>query len=350
MKCFVLLAPPKTNELARAIITFRATAAATRWVAVTNLDATLHLFSTEEDTNVVHADIDLTAASVQSHSNRAEAVHFTAQWFHSLTNAIPLSGQGVLEGSNAVTDWASVRQFRLQAAVLPSTNSPATDASWAWWTNLVAYPVALKGSAEGVHSPKLDIDEVLWSGQWLAPDLRVDNLSAKLYGGGLDAGAALNVATRKTTFHLASDIDPQKISPLLTPIARAWMANYSWRNPPLVKGEGTFVLPASVWTNRHPDWQGEMRPTLQLDGEFHVKDGAFRGVHALPRTRISVIRTCAGRCRIWLRRGLKENFFCITRVMSARRIFISVLPARWIRAPRGRCWSRISRGFSIIFH
>jgi len=281
IKCFILMAPPKDNELARAVVTLRAADATTRWAAITNLDVTMHLFSTEQDTNLVHADLDLAAASVQSRSNHAETVHFTAQWFHSLTNAIPLSGQGVLQGSNAVTDWATVKQFRVQAALLPSTNSPPTDASWAWWTNLAPYPVALECSAEGVHSPKLDIDEVLWSGQWRAPDLRVDKLSAKLYGGTLDAGAALNVATRKTTFNLTSDFDAQKISPLLTPIAQAWMANYSWRNPPLVKGEGSFVLPTAVWTNRHPDWRGELRPTLQLDGEFHVKDGAFRGVHAL---------------------------------------------------------------------
>ncbi|HXS67904.1 MAG TPA: AsmA-like C-terminal region-containing protein, partial [Candidatus Polarisedimenticolia bacterium] len=165
--------------------------------------------------------------------------------------------------------------------LLPSTNAPATDASWAWWTNLAPYPMMLEASAEGVHSPKLDLDEVLWAGQWRAPDLRVDKLSAKLYGGSLNADATLNVASRKTAFHLTSDFDAQKISPLLTPIARAWMANYSWKNPPFVKGQGSFILPASVWTNRHPDWRGEMRPTLRLAGEFHVKDGAFRGVRAL---------------------------------------------------------------------
>src|SRR6185437_9727432 len=281
MKCFVLLAPPKTNEVSRAIITFRAADATTRWAAITNLGLTLHLFSTKPDTNLVHADLDLAADSVQSRSNHAEAVHFSAQWIHSLTNAIPLSGQGILQGSNAVTDWASTRQFRLQATLLPSTNAPATDASWAWWTNLAPYPVMLEASAEGVHSPKLDLDEVLWAGQWRAPDLRVDKLSAKLYGGSLNADATLNVASRKTAFHLTSDFDAQKISPLLTPIARAWMANYSWKNPPFVKGQGSFILPASVWTNRHPDWRGEMRPTLRLAGEFHVKDGAFRGVRAL---------------------------------------------------------------------
>ena len=42
-----------------------------------------------------------------------------------------------------------------------------------------------------------------------------------------------------------------------------------------------MILPSSVWTNRHPDWRGELRPTLQLNGQFHVGDGAFRGVHAL---------------------------------------------------------------------
>jgi len=39
------------------------------------------------------------------------------------------------------------------------------------------------------------------------------------------------------------------------------------------------VLPA--WTNRQPDWQAEVQPTLCLQGGFKVLDGvAYRGITA----------------------------------------------------------------------
>lgn len=281
VKWYVLLAPPKSNQWARAEVSFRAADATTRWAAITNVDLSLHLYSTEQETNLVQADLNLTADSAQSRSNHAERVHFAAQWVHSLTNAIPLSGEGELEAANAVTDWAEVKQFRLTGALLPSTNAPAADASWAWWTSLAPYPILWECNASGIHSPKLDVDEIICSGNWRGPDLTIDKLGAKLYDGKLDAGATLNVATRVAAFRVKSDFDPQKVSQLLTPMAQNWLANYSWQNAPQVSATGSMTLPSEVWTNRHPDWRGELRPTLRLDGEFHVVDGAFRGVHVL---------------------------------------------------------------------
>jgi hypothetical protein len=281
VKCFVQLAPPRSNQLSRAEIDLRAASAVTPWATTTNLALVLRLFSAAQGTNVLRGDLDLKADSAQSRSNHANDIHFTAQWLHSLTNALPLSGRGELQGGNAVTEWGTAKQFRLTGALLPLTNPPATDASWGWWTNLAPYPLELECSASGVHSPRLDLDEILCSGRWRGPDLSVEKLSAKLYGGHLDAKAKLNVATRQATFSVSSDFDAQKISPLLTPVAREWLANYSWNNPPQIKGEGAMILPVAVWTNRHPDWRGELRPTLRLDGEFHVVDGAFRGVRAL---------------------------------------------------------------------
>jgi hypothetical protein len=109
----------------------------------------------------------------------------------------------------------------------------------------------------------------------------VEKLSARLYGGKLDADAKLNVGSRELGFNVTTDFDGQKIAPLLTPMARDWLANYSWNNPPHIRADGAMILPASVWTNRHPDWRGELRPTLRLNGQFQVVDGAFRGVRAL---------------------------------------------------------------------
>lgn len=278
--CAVLLAPPPSNQLARAEVTICASDAVTRWVTVTNLNATLHLFSTQGVTNIVLADLDLMADSVQSLSNRAEQVHFTAQWLHSLGNFSPLSGRSELQVTNAITPWGSGKQLRISAMLQSPTNSSTPDASWAWWANLAPYPVQLEANVTGVHSPKLDADQIFCTAEWHGPELSIQKLSVKLYGGKLDADARLNVATRELTFNAATDFDGQKISPLLTAQARSWLTNYSWINPPQVQSTGSLVLPVSVWTNRHPDWRGETRPSLQLAGQFHVENGAFRGVPA----------------------------------------------------------------------
>ena len=279
--CYVALAPPRSNQLSRAEINFRASG---RHDALGRDDQSrhdLHLFSTPQDTNIVHAELELTADTAQSRSNRAEKIYFAAQWFHSLTNPIPLSGDGQLQGSNVVTEWGSAKRFQVSGKLLPSTNAPAANASWAWWTKLAPYPFTLEGNAQQVHTPKLDLEEIFCSGQWLAPELTVEKVSAKLYGGKLDAGAHLDVGTRAVTFNVTSDFDGKKIMQLLTPVAQDWLANYSWNKPPHIQAGGSLVLPSAVWTNRQPDWRGEMRPTLFLNGQFHVEDGAFRGVRAL---------------------------------------------------------------------
>lgn len=276
--CSVLREPPATNQLSHAELILCASSAATRWITVTNLSMTLHLFSPQGETNVVMADLDLTVDSAQIRSNSAEQIHLTGQWLHSLGNFAPLSGEGELQARNAVTQWGNAKQFRLAGVLKTPVNSPSPDASWAWWGKIASFPLQLDGSATGVHSPKLDADQILCSGEWLAPEFTIQKLSARLYGGNLNASAKLNVATRVVTFNSDSDFDAQKISPLLTPQAQSWMANYSWNNPPRVRATGSLILPASVWTNRHPDWQNETRPNLRLHGQFHVFDGAFRGV------------------------------------------------------------------------
>lgn len=278
IRCFVSLAPPRTNQLSRAEINLHAASATTTWATTTNLSFLLRLSPAEHGTNLLRGDLDLSADSFQSRSNEAANVHFTAQWLHSLTNALPISGRGELEGSNALTAWGTAKQFHVAASLLASTNSPETDARWAWWTNLAAFPLELQCDVAGVHSPKLDVDEVHCSAQWHGPDLSIDKLAAKLYRGTLEANAKLNVATRQATFKVTSDFDAQKVSPLLTPKAQEWLANYSWNYPPHVESQGAVILPAAVWTNRHPDWRGEMRPTLRLDGHFNVVQGAFREV------------------------------------------------------------------------
>ncbi len=274
----VVLAPPQSNQLSRAEVKLRTAVASTGTNSVTNLFATLHLFSAEGSTNQILADLDLSAVSVCLGTNRAQRVHLTAQWLHSLTNVVPLSGKCNVQAADVFIGPGSAKELELAATLSPSTNNLTPDESWAWWSKLAPYPVGLEGTVTDVHWPKFDADEIHFAGMWSAPELNLQKLSSKLYGGHLDADAKLNVATRDVSFSAATDFDGKKITPLLTTQARRWMAQYSWNNPPHVKAAGSLVLPASIWTNHSPDWRAETRPTLRMAGEFHVRDGGFRGV------------------------------------------------------------------------
>jgi len=42
-----------------------------------------------------------------------------------------------------------------------------------------------------------------------------------------------------------------------------------------VQFDGSLILPA--WTNREPDWNGKVRPTVQLNGELAFTNGKVLG-------------------------------------------------------------------------
>jgi hypothetical protein len=61
--------------------------------------------------------------------------------------------------------------------------------------------------------------------------------------------------------------------------SRRWLSQLTWNQPPRVKGEVAVTLPN--WTNRQPDWNAQVVPTLQLRGEFALTGGGtYRRVHA----------------------------------------------------------------------
>jgi hypothetical protein len=60
----------------------------------------------------------------------------------------------------------------------------------------------------------------------------------------------------------------------------------AWGQSPSLQATGSLSLPA--WTNRQPDWRGEVQPTLYLNGELAITNGVFEGVpFDLARTHFS---------------------------------------------------------------
>ncbi|MGA9780102.1 MAG: hypothetical protein WBS33_17720, partial [Verrucomicrobiia bacterium] len=173
--------------------------------------------------------------------------------------------------------WGRAAAVQLAARLMASTGAPAnSDRSWGWWTNLQPYRIEWTAQAENLESQQLNAQIVKCGGFWRAPELTVTNLSAELGGGRLDAGARLNVDTRAFIFTNSSYFDPQAIAALLTGKTRNWLAQFSWTRPPILQAAGSLILPE--WTNRQPDWRGEVQPTVRLTGDFAATNAAFRGI------------------------------------------------------------------------
>ena len=174
------------------------------------------------------------------------------------------------------TPWGGARDVQLAANLTaPAGASTNFDSAWAWWTNLQPYRLAWNLQLTQLQSERLNADSVACSGSWQAPELAVTNLSAGLGGGQLDAQARLNVATREFAFTNSSCFDVHAVAALLTEKTRGRLAEFSWTQPPWVRAGGSLILPA--WTNRQPDWRGEVQPTVRLDGELAFTNGTAFG-------------------------------------------------------------------------
>ena len=175
------------------------------------------------------------------------------------------------------------RDARTERAPNPpeAAGPPATDERWSWWADLAPYSLDWNCNlkdvhAEDPHAGAFEFKALACGGYWRAPELTLTNAHAELYRGKFDAHARLNVVSREATFAGAADFDVQKVAPLLSEGARQWLGQYSWEIPPLVHATGGVVLPD--WTNAQPDWRGEVRPTLWLQGDAAAGNAAFRGV------------------------------------------------------------------------
>ena len=267
--------PPENLEPSRTEIILRAAGARTPWATADNLELTLHVLSNAA-TNF-NADLNLTAARVGTAWGGGTMARFTAQWRHSATNAVPLSGHGQLQLEAAETPWGSGRGLQLTAALstLAGAEVP-TNSIAGWWKNLAPYRLELELQLASLTSPQVEAANLVCAADWQSPGLRIKQLSASLYDGSLNAQAKLDVTTRELNFNTACDCNVQNLPAWLTPAVRSLLAQVSLGKPPQLNLVGQFVLPP--WTNQSARWFAETNLALKLLGQVSVTNLAFRGV------------------------------------------------------------------------
>jgi hypothetical protein len=274
------ISPASRNGLSHAELRLDAANAQSGWANVTNLSLRMHVTSSEDQTNLIDGRLTVSARIVDTPWCTASNASFSAQWLHSITNPIPLSGEGKFTCDQPTTKWGSAAHLHLAARLATPATTGAlqqTNPSWDWWTNLQPYALDWDCHLRDVRAQKLLSTDVSCAGTWLAPRLTLTNITAALYDGQLAARGELNVASRDLHLVLSSDFDPHKIAPVLGGSAQGWLEQFFWEKTPQLKGELFAIMPA--WTNQHPDWRIEVQPTLRLDGEFTLDGkGSFRQV------------------------------------------------------------------------
>jgi hypothetical protein len=261
----------------------RAEQAATPWAGVRDLHLHLHAMAHEQLTNVIQANLEISADQPATEWARATKVRLKAEWTHSFTNMVPLSGVAELHLVDARSRWGNADAVDLNTRLnAPAGDSPRqADATWGWWAALEPYSLDWNCRLGDIHVEDervgvFEFKELACGGDWRAPELTVTNAHAELYRGEVSGRARLNVATRELAFDGMSDFDAQKALPLLTEGGREWLKQFSWTDPPLGHASGTVVLPE--WTNSRPDWRSEVLPTLFMHGDVQASESAFRGV------------------------------------------------------------------------
>src|ERR1044071_4861568 len=231
-----------------------------------------------ERPDLLQSELTLDSGVFQSDWFQLRTNRFTARLVHAADSASPLRADWRWGEENPESRLGGAEHFELngRGARAPAESTPGADDSWAWWAALEPFEVDWESRADRLSITNVVLDKLVLAGHWRAPELAIHRIHAALYGRQMDARAAIHVATREARAQGEFDFDLRRLESLLTPFTRRWLGQYGWSEPPRVSAEARAILPA--WTNHHPDWRAEVRPTLRLTGELQAGEGSFRGL------------------------------------------------------------------------
>jgi hypothetical protein len=229
---------------------------------------------------LLHTELTLNAGRVDSEWARAQTNLLTAQFVHAPDSVLPLEAdwQWQLAGLHTTqfdTRDAHFNGHLVKAQPGPPGSSPA-DPAPDWWAPIQPFHLDWEVDLDQVTVSNTRVDHVTFAGNWKAPEVVLEKINVRLYGRQADATAKINVDSREARAQGDFDFDVHQIASLLTPASQRWLSQYTWSEPPRVSAGLYVVLPA--WTNRHPDWRGEVMPTLRIEGSMKARSAAFRGV------------------------------------------------------------------------
>ena len=273
---------PATNDtLAHAELKITADSARTPWAQATNLLLSTRLGWIPGQTNLLEGGLSISAGHAWTEWASAANPRFDGEWVNSLSNAIPLSGHGIFQCDNARSKWGRARSIYLKGTgaappTIPAASPESED--WGFWSKLRPYLLSYECRLTDLRATNMEVQQAAFIGTWDAPRLSITNLQAKLYGGNVDARAAIDVASRRFEFDLVSSVEAHKVEPWLAAGTRKFLEQFTWEKPPDIVGRGALTLPP--WADFPDGWRKDLRPSLFLDGKFKIGRGSYRGIAA----------------------------------------------------------------------
>ena len=176
------------------------------------------------------------------------------------------------------TPWTGLDDVALGLGVTPNARPPQTDETWEYLRPLAHVDGWGWIESAGLELPRVTLDGVTASWEWLAPWFSTGPFEARFGGGSVVGEGEMDVSRRRAAATARSDADPRGIAPWLSPPAREQLAAYRWpsNQPPRFHGAVGIELPR---------WSGFDKPTreatlanLTLDAEMDVGPVTFRGI------------------------------------------------------------------------
>ena len=199
---------------------------------------------------------------------------------HSLSNWN--SGSVQLFARNLHSQTVEAESIYLQLGAVQRTNRPITELNLLRWLSTVSFEGTTEVSNilghDLVRNRSFSAKRIATDISWTGDQFRFKNLNAELPTGSLSCLGSLDVLTRHTEVEFQGAVDLHAYETLLTPAAQHWLGQYGWSSnrPPQI--QGSLALTWSAWTNRYPDWRGEVLPTLTLAGHVNGGPFSFRGI------------------------------------------------------------------------
>jgi hypothetical protein len=267
---------------ARVALKLRAEKVSTRWSQVEALELTADSHAATPAADGLYATTLVgTAQGVVTEWAQLTNATFSASARHwlagALTHGWPDTAELGFKAEGINTRWAQAEGVEVSGTVRPAPAGSARGLD-VWWRQLEPFELETTVRVTRFAMPKLALDAVGLTLGWRAGTVTVRDLTGQLYGGGVKAAARLDAGSRLASAQVSSDFDLHRLEPLLTTNAVRWIRQYGWRpeQPVALEAEGSAVLPA--WTNRQPDWRGEVLPTLLIAGTANVTNFTFRGL------------------------------------------------------------------------
>ncbi len=268
-----------------------AAAARSEWGQFRNLKFHTQTLLAENPTNVVRLRTLLSAENLSSqwqaegmtNSARCTNLFWTGNVSVNLSNQAPTELDGKLNAFGVSLNYLG-KPFSargLDLALQSNKRGPekaAYSAELGPWKSFTPLVVSWNAKAIRVATPWLALEKVATIGDWNFPLLQLKKIDATVFDGSLSASGDLDVNSRHLSVKARSDFNIHKLAPILPVQANRFLDKYTWEQSPQVKIEATAQLPS--WTNRAPDWNAEIVPTLHLNGQAAVSNATYRAMAA----------------------------------------------------------------------